>query len=235
MNVDISYERQRKCGYRSPGADGVGIYLRGFGPGEDCERLPFVLDACPCCGAGIKPSRGFTWIDPAVIFANTITPHCTHFWDIGIDAGYKGDRHHKHHLCWVCNPETAGHRAGLIWVGEKFYPTPQAFMREAHEMGISRKIGALPNGFEVGKTVIYLAHSKLVAENGPDNHPTWKGGVFMVFRPSLVELVIDDPNRVPDKAIELAKRIGEDKCRLIKVIRDDEEVEEEAFGTWAEE
>jgi len=218
MEVSFVFEGPRGCGYRSPGKDGVGVYLRGSPFNEACERLPWLLDVCPCCGAGFKPTRGFTWINPMSLFDPYATPQCT----------ARDDYKHDHERCWMCNPELLGSKAGLIWIGEKHYPTPRDFLIEADRMGISRKLGAIPNGFEVGTHVIFLAHRKTFV------WPEEKPGVFAAFRPTHVELVINDENNVPNKAIELAKRIGTDKCSIIKVIRDTEEETEDAWGDWEE-
>lgn len=221
MNVEISYESKRECGYRKPSKDGVGLYLRGTGRFEDCERLPFPLDVCPCCGGGFKPSRGFTWIDPMALFSPYIDPQCT--------ASEGGN--HQHEKCWMCNPELLGSRAGMIWIGEQHYADPESFMREAHIMGISRKIAAIPQGFEVGVHAVFLAHRKTIKQVNEDGEVKWIPGVFMAFKPNMIDLVIDDPDRVPDKAIEIAKKLGEDKCRILKVIPDTEE-EVSEWGEW---
>lgn len=221
MHVEIRFEEKRLCGYRKPSKDGVGIYLRGDGILRPCERLPFVLDFCPCCGAGITPSRGFTWIDPIKLFDPELYPGCTH---------HVQPVHGQHEYltddcatCVMCNPWLAGHQAGLIWIGEQHYKTPHDFVREARTMGISRKIAAIPTGFEVGKHWIYLAHRKALQSLRDDGKIVWQGGVFMTFQPSVVELVIDNPDNVPDKAIEIVKRLGEDKAKIVKVIHDTEE------------
>lgn len=215
MKVHISLEAARECGFRKPSKDGVGIYLRGFGKAEDCERLPFPLTVCPCCGSGYKPTRGFTWINPMVLFDPYSEPKCMDHE--GLD--------HDHERCWICNPELLGSRAGLIWIGEQHYDTPQAFMREAARMGISRKIAAIPNGFEVGEHAIFLAHRKCRKVDGE-----WEAGVFMAFKPTHIDLVIHDPDRVPDKAINIAKELGEDKVRIVKVIPDKDDDGEGEWG-----
>lgn len=226
MQVEISHEAKRRCGFRKPAKDGVGIYLRGPGKFEPCERLPFVLETCPCCGAGFAPARGFTWINPMNLFDPYAEPACT--------ASHDESGVHDHERCWMCNPELLGSKAGLIWVGEKFYPLPEDFEREARTMGISRKIAAIPQGFEVGTHAIFLAHRKVLAQVGADGKTTWLPGVFMAFKPTHIELVIDNPDKVPDKAIELAKRLGDDRCKIIKVIAEDEAESEDVWGEWSE-
>lgn len=227
MQVEVVYEKQRGCGYRKPSKDGVGIYLRGFGKFEDCERLPFLLDVCPCCGTGFTSTRGFTWINPMSLFDPYMEPRC-------IATYYKEDASHDHERCWLCNPELLGSKAGLLWIGEQHYKTPREFIREAASMGISRKIAAIPNGFEVGEHAIFLAHRKAVQVRNDKGELIWKPSVFMAFKPHLVELIIDDPDDVPDKAIEIAKRLGEDKVRILKVIPDKEGETEDALEDWGE-
>jgi hypothetical protein len=59
------------------------------------------------------------------------------------------------------NPiEVMGERAMLDWIGEKHYATAEEFTAEARERGFSRRIGAVPHGFVVGKTWVLVAHPK---------------------------------------------------------------------------
>lgn len=230
MEVSISYEAARECGFRKPSKDGVGIYLRGLGVFERCERLPFPLDVCPCCGGGFTYTRGFTWINPMTLLDPYTEPKCTAHWDDGLGMGYREEHKHDHERCWVCNPEWLGSRAGMIWIGEQHYATPQIFAKEAKERGISRKIAAIPQGFEVGVHAIFLAHQKAMyaGESKVKGDTGWKPGIFMAFKPTLIELVIDDVDAIPDKAINIAKRLGADKCKIIKVVPDHTEGEEES-------
>lgn len=238
MKVEISFESKRECGFRKPGKDGVGIYLRGASKYENCERLPFLLDVCPCCGSGFSPTRGFTWINPMTLFDPYTEPKCVnvHF-DPMWGTEYKSNDTHNHEACWLCNPELLGSKAGLIWIGEQHYDSPQKFVMEAETMGISRKISAIPNGFQIGEHAIFLAHRKTVylTEASGKEKLGWQPGVFMAFKPTCVDLVIDDPNKVPNKAIEIAKRLGKDNVRIVKVIPDTEEGEiEDEWGEWAD-
>lgn len=229
MEVVILNEQARGCGFRKPAKDGVGIYLRGGTVFEDCERLPWLLDTCPCCGQGYKFSRSFTWINPMNMFDPYEEPVCS--VNLPRDINPK----HHHELCWMCNPELLGSKAGLVWIGEKFYPRPRDFMREAAVMGISRKIPAIPNGFEVGPAghAIFLAHIRTFAAPQEDGSINYAPGVFAAFKPTSVDLVVADENRVPEKALELAKRIGTDKVRIVKVVPDREGHESEE-GEWSD-
>lgn len=205
MRCEVSYEEKRGCGYRKPSKDGVGIYLMGSPFSEACERLPFPLTTCPCCGAGIGFQRAWRWIDPQVVFAAHLDPKCD------------GRAGHRHDACVMCTPSLVDGMAGLKWIGEQFY-SPHAYIREARDRGISMKIPAIPHGFEIGKTFVYIAHTKAYIDWGSEGLEG-RPGVFMVFRPVQVDLVVDDLDDIPDKARHLAERLGEDNCRIVQVVK----------------
>ena len=58
-------------------------------------------------------------------------------------------------------------RAGLLWIGEQFYPTPHDFMAEAAKMGVSRRIPAVPKDFRVGEDSVLLAHRRTILKPKP--------------------------------------------------------------------
>lgn len=163
----MSVEAKRGCGFRKVG----GLYLVGEGPGAACDRMPIPLNVCPCCGEGIKFSRGWTWIQPSRLF--------------------EGD--HEEQVIFTCDCPTAcpacypsrhfalEGKAGLLWVGEKFYTT-SSFTEESVRLGVSKRIAAIPNKFEIGKTWVFLAHKKAINEETP--------GIFMVFRPRAIEKIV---------------------------------------------
>jgi len=213
--MEAIYEQKRGCGYRKPSTDGVGIYLMGPVFSEVCERLPFPLSICPVCGNGIKFSRGFTWIEPERLFAKELEPKCIFPMNLKPDQPVPPYTH-AHHLCPMCSPHLiGGEKAGMLWVGVKYY-TPESFMNEADEMGISKKIRSIPRGFEIGKHWIYLAHKHAIPQEAHQDSPTFPG-VFTVFKPTHVDLVIEDENSIPEKAVRLAEKLG-DKAKIVKVI-----------------
>lgn len=204
-------EKARGCGYRRPGADGVGIYLVGPSTAVTCGRMPFLLTCCSTCGGGIKPARSWTWINPRALFevdAPTISRCSLH-----------------RTLCVACPiGDAAPERAGLLWIGERFYDSPHAFLRESHMMGVSRKLSAIPRGFKLGETLVYLAHRHAVVTSDDDIRP----GIFSCFRPTGIDLVVDDLSRLPSKVETLASMAatgwygeGADKrIRIVQVERD---------------
>src|SRR5947207_12227888 len=97
-------EGRRGCGYRAAG----GLYLRTDGIGRDCGLMPIPLDVCPTCHGGIKPSRGWTWID---LGAFTKERACEFSASIN-------------NRCGRC-PVRGIEQAGLLWIGEKYYKTPR--------------------------------------------------------------------------------------------------------------
>src|SRR4029453_596753 len=140
MNIRISDEGKRGCGYRKGG----GIYLVTDGHGRYCGALPIPLSVCPTCHAGFKPARGWTWVNLAAL------------------AAVRGCS--KVENCGDCPiADAVIQEVGLLWVGEKFYPTPHSFAAEAQEMGISRRISALPRRFKLGETWVALAHRKAIS------------------------------------------------------------------------
>lgn len=158
----MAIERKRGCGYRKVG----GLYMVCDGQAIACDRLPLELKVCPVCGAGIKFARGFTWVNGKQLLG-------------GYHQNCKCNS-----LCPVCYPGPSGlQKCGLMWVGEKFY-TPETFMFESNQMGISKRIPAIPREFKVGETWVLLAHKK-VKVNG-EKAPA----IFSAFQPSRIEKLI---------------------------------------------
>ena len=198
-------ESARGCGYRKGG----GLYLVSGGTMVPCGLLPLRLDVCPVCHHGIHPARGWTWIDVSVLLKaqNKECPLTREY----------------HHAICPMNGDVS--RAGLLWIGEKFYPAPQDFMQEAHVMGVSRRISAVPKEFEVGKTWVFFAHRKTFVEPCPGGDHTedcecegegkiYGGGIFHAFKPTAVEYVITG-----DETEEELDRMEKRGLTLVKVVK----------------
>lgn len=139
MNIRTSIEQKRGCGHRHQG----GLYLVSGGLFDACHKLPIPLTVCPCCHAGVKPSRGWTWVGYQLIKdAPCSKPGCT-----------------------GCHPfDGSIQKFGLLWIGEKFYKHPYDFNKEALGQGISRRIANVPKDFVLGETWVLLAHRKGIRE-----------------------------------------------------------------------
>lgn len=224
----MTVEAKRGCGYRRVG----GLYLVGDALAEPCHRLPLPLHVCPTCSAGIKPSRGWTWVGRALLCGGPDRS------DDGLTCTVKvqtrqvarsltGWPHCER--CVLCSPVLADGSLGLLWCDEKFYPTPEDFAEEAARLGVSRRVKAVPHGFEAGKTWVLMAHRKGLAgrecehrsQDGaspgtwyrpgecphgcPDNRAP-VAGVIAAFRPRAVELVLRESEATPDRVEEERER-----------------------------
>lgn len=183
----MAVEPKRGCGYRKIG----GLYLVGNPGGFSCDRLPFPLTTCPTCGAGIKFSRGWTWVFPYNLFEGDHAP-C-----------YCKDR------CPICHPLKMGEKAGLMWVGEQFY-TPQTFVQEALTLGISKRIPAVPQGLQLGKTWVLIAHKKgaLHQKEGRLFKTVPGPGIFYAFVPTRVEKVVTYEDLANEQEMRKLERRG---------------------------
>lgn len=200
----MAVEARRGCGYRKIG----GLYLVSEGQGMPCDRLPIALDVCPTCSHGFKQSRGWTWVDVN-----------------GLVAGVHRDCKDKF-PCPLCMATSEMGKAGLLWIGEKFYKTPDAFDRESAELGVSRRIKAIPRGFKVGETWILLAHPKTIQQTCPTCEGRGQGiegevggcetcdgkgirmlaGIFKVWRPSRIEKILPESLRGSVEHMELEEK-----------------------------
>jgi hypothetical protein len=213
--IEVRHDKQRGCGWRKPG----GLYLVSEGPLGGCGKLPIPLETCPCCGHGLKASRGWQWVD-----ADALT------------APYKCPRE-KTDGCCRCPLGGKIGRAGLLWIGGVYYKTPEDFAREATTHGLSRRISRVPRGFIPGKTYVLTAHRAAITETCPEckgnggkfGKPVCdacdstgvvvKQGIFGVFLPTAVEYVVT------------GKETEEELCALVgrgitpvRIERDEEDV-----------
>lgn len=196
MAIITKVEAARGCGYRRNG-----IYLVSDGPGTSCGKLPIPLGVCPTCSCGIKPTRGYTWIN-----SNLFEDH---------KCSKPGEG-----VCVGCPMNWKNVRLGLIWIGGKFYGRPEDFTREANAMGVSRRISQVPKDFKLGETWIALAHREAIINNlaghmVDDQELSYTAGVFHAFRPTRLEYVVRG-----DESEEEIERLEKRGFTLVKVIRD---------------
>ena len=193
----MTQEAVRKCGHRKVG----GTYLVSDAIDHlSCISLPYNVTTCPCCFEGIKFSRGYKWFVPNKLFIN-IEETCSGF--IESSCSMKNN----------C-PLKTKEKAGILWAGEKFY-TPQNFIEEAKQFGVSKRIAAVPNNFKIGETWVFLAHI-----HGGKDHKTNKKvpAIFYVFRPTRIEKIVSESQYRNREEIEKLKAKG-----IIPVVVPDED------------
>src|SRR3990172_83641 len=156
----MAVEAVRGCGYRKVG----GLYLAGSYLSSLCCRLPAPIENCQSCGAGVKFSRGIQWIEPKVVFR---TPAQCVRWSVSVPKTGQTVIHlqipevkNATPGCSLAFIEESTEKVALMWAGEQHYPTPEDFSLEAANLGVSKRIAALPKGLVVGKTRVLLAHKK---------------------------------------------------------------------------
>lgn len=151
----MASEAKRGCGYRKVG----GLYLVGGGISVPCDRLPFRLESCPVCGAGVHFTRAMTEINPLKLFGTHDKLEIVTGSLAGEDlARIQRNCKDLYRPCQMCDPVEKP--AYIMMVGEKFYPTPDDFRAEAGALGISKRIPFIPKNIVLGETPIYLAHNK---------------------------------------------------------------------------
>jgi hypothetical protein len=178
----MAVEKRRGCGYRKVG----GIYLAGEEVGEYCHALPLPTTVCPACKGGIKQTRGLTWIDPVIFFGK----HCEliEMRDSPTNQNPEPISHCDN--CPACNSRLfKGAEVGLVWIGEKYYPSPAHFLKEGAEQGFSRRIPAIPKGFKIGESWVALGHPKAIQSEPPEYDPP-QAGIFKVWKPQRIEIIV---------------------------------------------
>jgi hypothetical protein len=146
----VAVEAKRGCSYRRCG----GLYLVGGGLSTPCDRMPYPLDRCRTCGGGVKFTRGHQWLQPDFFSVH----------DTGTELAPVGCRDDS--ACPVCrNRDDFGPHL-LLWIGRAHY-SPESYLKESREMGVSRRIPAIPKGLVLGETWVLLAHLDTVPAKDP--------------------------------------------------------------------
>jgi len=224
--VSTSVEAARGCGYRQEG----GIYIVAPALAEACSLLPVPLHVCPTCGAGIKQTRGWTWVD-----ADQLLP-----------VGPHPPKAHQAR-CPLAAPGRMGERQGLMWIGAEYY-TVAEYIQEAATMGISRRMpkavprGLLKEGSFVPTWVLVAhphaippqattcEHGNPVGEVCADGCPRWEAvptdkpqpGIISCFLARALEYIVRE-----DDDEEFLDGLEERGLSLVRVVREGQGVEEE--------
>jgi len=177
----MAVEAKRGCGWRKAN----GLYLVGGGLAAPCDRMPYALDRCPTCGAGVKFTRGHTWLQPdffSVHEAELVSgmvqtgprassdpralPSFT-YTSNPIPNPLNESACHDDSPCPVCrNHDDFGPHC-LLWIGRSHY-SPESFLDEGRRMGVSRRIPAIPKGLVIGETWVLVAHLDAVPAKEPN-------------------------------------------------------------------
>lgn len=197
----MAVEAKRGCGFRKVG----GLYLVGAGTGAQCDRLPIAIEVCPCCGGGIRQSRGWSWVDIAGLVGGDHKNVVVTNSELTGEVRTEFPCHCMSGLCPLCHNVAKMGRGGLIWVGTQFYPTIEAFEAEARAQGISRRIAAIPRGFKLGDVVLF-AHPRGVLQSTGELTGKYVPAIFRVWRPSRLERIFDESKRGSDEVAAAEKR-----------------------------
>ena len=162
-----------------------GLYLTSGPTTTGCDRLPLRITPCEVCGQEPRFNRSISRISPFALWGN-------HYAEVVCSCEFTVIPRH----CPVCNPTDVGY---LMWVGSEY--TIKSFSNEALAMGVSKRIPALPVGFVLGQSVLYLAYLKalpasgqlpLLALDSPTHRSKHVPAVFMSCVPSRLELIVTD-------------------------------------------
>lgn len=128
----------------------------------------------------------------------------------------------------MCDPKDE--TAYIMLVGEKYY-SPQSFLAEGTTLGVSKKIAFIPQEFELGKTVVYLAHKKATLQCG-NTSPDKKGkikmlqestGIFCAFVPQRIEKLFWESQLKGKKGETLKRKLAKQGITPIPIPDGDEE------------
>ena len=213
----MSVEAKRGCGYRKIN----GLYIIGDSWGTPCVKLPYDLECCPVCSAGLKQSKGWTWVSPNKMFDVKDCPNLRPRPDSVIKA-------ERCELGGIC-PFTLEGKHGMMWVGKRFY-SPQKFDEESTTMGISKRISGVPRGFKLGETWVLLGHpdagttkaredcekcggSGVVEGKQPGEKIPCKcfkpiNAVFKAFMPTAIEKIITETQSKDEELMKDLKERG---------------------------
>lgn len=75
----------------------------------------------------------------------------------------------------------------VMWVGTKFYPTIDSYIKEAFNLGCAKRVSMMPAEVVPGKSRCFLAH---------DEGKKGQGVIFGFFVISGIEIIIDDEGKI---------------------------------------
>jgi hypothetical protein len=192
--------------------------------------MPYELPRCPTCGGGVKFTRSHTWLQPEFF------PRHLQRGDSTLKQGGPPPESafcQDESACPVCrNRDDFGPHL-LLWIGRAHY-SPEEYLKESRELGVSRRIPAPPKGMVMGETWVLLAHLDAVptknffkgqpqctvcnftegmhSPGAPADvcsafqAPKPTPGIFCAFIPRAVELILKESDATPERREKEAKR-----------------------------
>ncbi len=200
-------ESERGCGYRKIG----GLYLVSD-PGYqlNCDGLPLPLEPCGCCGFKPPFSRNLQKLQAEYIIQAEQKHHdaMKHFSAV-LDCSCPD-------VCPICHAEVstaAGIQFGLMFVGTQNY-TPENFIKEAIQMGVSKRIPEIPSWLKLDETWIFLAHMKtpkitleeMKAGRMLTKEPELIPAIFYGFKPQRCEMPVWKGDLTSEQLLKLEKQ-----------------------------
>ena len=210
-------ETERGCGWRQIG----GVYLVSGGGSACCDALPLELRTCPCCDFTVKDSRQMQGVHMGYL-AGLMRGHVCHedFEGCPICKGVlaygdlKGSLSKKD----LKKLKKAGLEKFYLMSVSKEYYTADAFLAEAAEQGISKRISpnSLPKDFVIGRDWVLLSHGETPFYGKPNfkdcescdvesadcekcqanklgklkMEPVLKRAIFYAFKPERLEIIM---------------------------------------------
>jgi hypothetical protein len=190
----MSIEQKRGCGFRRV----HGTYLVGLGLTMVCDRLPIPLDVCPTCNEGLKFNRNPREINADKMFGqHNLVAHN--------EIGLLTTKPCPEDSCYVCRPPSDA-PCYIMGVGERHY-SPESFITEAMQMGVSKRIPAIPKNLVVGKSIVFLSHKKAILKGQDDKgKDIFQHGIFYAFIPQRVERLYWSSEDTPELREKLEKQ-----------------------------
>jgi hypothetical protein len=99
-----------------------------------------------------------------------------------------------------------------------YYETPELFMAEARQQGISRRLNHMPKGFRLGEHWVFLAHPAAIFNSHVvDDSKSQTGtrvvlapspGIFHIFRPNAIEKIVTEEQAQDEAAMKVLRDHG---------------------------
>jgi hypothetical protein len=80
----------------------------------------------------------------------------------------------------------------LDYCSDKYYPTPKAWLDEAHSVGACRRVGYVPDDVIMGKSRVFMLHNKAIPIRKRGKIIGYQAGVFAYFTIQGITYIVKD-------------------------------------------